>query len=244
MGAGNREVRDDFVHVELECIGSCLLDRLGELQPGFLRAPIEGGDDGNAHGLLGPMNVLGVLVGPKRVLAGIREVGKHLGELPVVHAESGDTLVLCEGDLFLEQGVQHDRRASSVLEALDPLDAVAERGGAGNEGMGETHPQIRCFSQHARLTSRRTARLLQGAAVARLNRSAVTATETARGTSTARPVSPQALSFSQTATASSTGTRAAVGCGVVRMVLGSVAGAARNQSRFSVNRSLLRSIEL
>lgn len=113
-----------------------------------LREPI-----GNRHSLLQLMDVLGILIGPQRVLVRFGELRKDLREVTVEGVEARNTVSFLEGDLLFEQRVQDDRCAPRIFETLDLSTRYANGEAPAMKWVFETHAQIRRLGLHGDLLS-------------------------------------------------------------------------------------------
>ena len=120
------EVGDDLVHVQLERVGACLLDQLGELQPGFRGRAVERADHRNLDGGFHTTNVFQILVRAERVRLGLRKVGHDRRELAIQAVHVTDSAGFFLGDLLLEQRVEHDGAAAAVLEPADGIQMIGK----------------------------------------------------------------------------------------------------------------------
>jgi len=120
------EVGDDFVHVQLERVGACLLDQPGELQPHFRGRAIEGADHRDIDGGFHPTHVLEVFVRAERVHFRFRKVRDDGRELAIQAVHVTDPVGFLLRDLLLEQRVEHDGGAAAVLQAADGIQMIGE----------------------------------------------------------------------------------------------------------------------
>jgi len=131
-----RQVRGYLVHVQLEGIGPRLFDDTGKLQPGFRGSTVQRTDNRNRYGLLGATHVLGILIWSERVIPRLWKCRQYVGEVRFEDVDVRDSLGVRIADLLFEQRMQDERGAAGVLESLDRIEPVAERGGASDERVG------------------------------------------------------------------------------------------------------------
>jgi hypothetical protein len=79
--------------------------------------------------------------GPRRY-SRLRKIRQRLGEGVGVDLHRLDRPDLFARDLLLEEGVHHDARSAGVLEALDRVEVVHHRRGAGHERVRELEAEV------------------------------------------------------------------------------------------------------
>ena len=129
--------------MQLERVGPCLLDQLGELQPGFRGRAVERADHRDLGGGFHPTDVLEIFVRAERVYVRFREVRHDGRELAIQAVHVTDPARFFLGDLLLEQRVEHDGCAPAILEPPDGIQMVGEGRGAGDERIRQLEPEIR-----------------------------------------------------------------------------------------------------
>ena len=75
------QLRRHFIQVQLERVGSCLLDHAGESKPRFPRAAIERSDDRYADRPFDAVDVLGIRIRTLRVFIGLGKGLQDVGEV-------------------------------------------------------------------------------------------------------------------------------------------------------------------
>ncbi len=143
---------DRIVEVQLERIGTRLLEQGRIGQPPVHADTVQGRDDRNRHGCLDFPNLLDVFVWSQ---------GKFLRhmEFRAVRGRPGQRVIQMReptrndlGDLFFEQRVHTDGRAAPVFEPPDVVEVPGERRRTKDEGMRQLQPQIRSRQRRLRGT--------------------------------------------------------------------------------------------
>jgi hypothetical protein len=123
------------IDVQLEGIGTRLLEKPRVRDPAAGGDPVQGGDDGNADRRLHEPQVLEVLVGSEREQRLGREA-PGLGERLAVALRVEEGIDLLTGDLLLVQRSKDEHGGARVLELPHPVEIVAERPGTDDQGWG------------------------------------------------------------------------------------------------------------
>jgi len=142
VGRGHRGVGGDVVDVELQRIGTCLLDLPGVIDPASRGHPVEAADDGNAHRGLDPAKMLQVGVGTEVVAPHVGKVRERLRVALGAVREMMVEIVALERDLLFEERREHHRRRSRVFHPADIAHVLAERTGRGHERAREPESEV------------------------------------------------------------------------------------------------------
>jgi hypothetical protein len=122
---GRAQIGGDEVDVELDRVGAGLLQERRVLDPGAGVDGVEAGDDRDLQVGFGLSEQGQVAVG-----AGVVAVQPGQGPLggPVAEAAAGDLLEHAGflGELLLEQGREHHRARTSLLEAAQVVEAAGQ----------------------------------------------------------------------------------------------------------------------
>ena len=132
----------DEVDVQLDRVGSGLLQPSRVLRPAAHRDPVQACDHGDLEFELRRLQVAQVGVGAGVVVLERRHVGGRLCEAVRSDLERAVDLHLLVLDLLLEQGREHDRRRPGVLELSEGFDPLAERRGRGHDRVRQFQTQV------------------------------------------------------------------------------------------------------
>ena len=144
------EIGDDLIHVDLEAVRPGLLQQMGDPEPRLGRRAVQRGDHRDLDGALHLPQMLQVVGRTIRILARRGEMRQRIGKRGVQGVPVVDLPRRGEGDLFLEERVEHNGRTSGVLEPPHGIEVGAERGGAGNERMAEAQAHVSGRRAHVR----------------------------------------------------------------------------------------------
>ena len=150
VGGGLLQVGGQVVDVQLQRLGTGLLDLHSVVGPTLRAGGVETADDRDRRGFAAAANQVQVLVRPHVVAAELRKVAQGLAEtLATGFQEMGAGRGLLVY-LFLENRKQHDGRRAVILQTPDPVEIAGQRRGGGDDGMLQLQPKIASGQVHAR----------------------------------------------------------------------------------------------